>query len=346
MSAFYAMVKKELRSVTREKTIAIALVIQLFIASFSSVILIGLLSFYDPESIGLNARANIKVGVIGNLGSALVEFLKDSNVKVETFSSSRDAEDAFKAGVIDAVTFIPEDSEGVVEMQLFLPQAETRSTMILMVLKEPLKRYENYLRERRSVRVRYSDIEGLHPTTHEFLYSFIVPILMFFPAFIAGSMVIDSVSEELENHTLETLWSAPLSLRAIFGAKIVAALVLTVVQCVLWSILLRFNHIYIQNLGLTLLLAAMVAAINAVGSALIATYFKDRERAQFMYSLFILMAVGMGYSLDSSPLILMTRLATGDYHTGIVDVAVYVPLLLVLLATFSYTAKRLVVMKS
>ena len=346
MSAFYAMVKKELRSVTREKTIVIALVIQLLIASFSSVILVGLLSFYDPESIGLNASANIKVGVIGNVGSRLVGFLKNCNIKVKALSSPLAAEDEFKAGEIDAVIFIPEDNGDVVEMQLFLPSAETRSTVILMMLREPLKRYENYLRERQGINIRYSDIKGLHPTTHEFLYSFIVPILMFFPAFIAGSMVIDSVSEELETHTLETLWSAPLSLSAIFGAKIVAALVLTVVQCALWSLLLRFNHIYIRNLGLVLLLAAVVAAINAVGSAFIAMYFKDRERAQFMYSLFIMIEAGIGYFWDSSPLILMTRLATDDYYTGIADVAMYAPLLLAFLTTFSLTAKRLIAVKS
>ena len=346
MSAFYAMVKKELRSVTKEKTIMIAIVIQLFIASFSSVILIGLLSFYDPDSIGLYARANIKVGVLGNAGSPLVRFLQDRRVKVMPFSSPSDAENAFKAGAIDAVIFVPEDSRGVVDMKLFLPKSESRSTMILMILKEPMKKYENYLREKLGVRVRYSDIKGTHPTTYEFLYAIIIPTLMFFPAFVTGSMVIDSISEESENHTLETLWSAPLSLNLILGAKIAAALVLAVVQCALWPVLLRFNGIAVQNLGLVLLLATVVAAINAVGAAFIATYFKDRERSQFMYSLFILMAASTSYFLDASPITLMTRLATGDYYTGILDVATYAILLLALLATFFYTAKKLIAMKS
>jgi ABC-type Na+ efflux pump permease subunit len=324
----------------------IAVIIQLFIASFSSVILVGLMSFYDPESIGVNARISTRVGVIGDAGSPLVGFLKDRNIRVRTFPSPLDAENAFKAGAIDAVMFIPEDSGGVVEMKLFLPESESLSTMILMILKEPLKRYENYLREKCGVHIRYADIKGLPPTTYEFRYSFIIPILMFFPAFVAGSMVIDSISEELENRTLETLWAAPVSLNLIFGAKIAAALFLAVVQCVLWSMLLRFNRIYIQNLGLVLLLAAVVAAIIAVGSALISTYFKDRERSQFMYSLLISFSAGLSYFIDFSPVTLMTRLATGDYYTGIVDVAIYLIPLLALLATLSLVAKKLIAVKS
>jgi ABC-2 type transport system permease protein len=350
MNAFAAIIKKELKLVAKEKTIMIAIGIQLFIASFSSAILIGMLSFYDPDSIGLNARVSINVGIIGDANDPLIGFLRGRNARVTVFSSSENAEVAFQAGAIDAIVFIPEaireDHGGVVDMKLFLPESETRSTLILMILKEPMKQYENYLRKRQGVHVRYTDIEGLPSTTYEFRYSVIIPILMFFPAFVAGSMVVDSISEELENHTLDTLWSAPLSLNVIFGAKVVAALVLAVVQCALWSMLLRFNRIAIQNLGLVLLLAAVLAAIIAVGAAFVAVYFRDRERSQFVYSLFTLLSVGMGYFFDASPITVMTRLAAGGYHAGLADVAIYGVLLLVLLAAFFSTAKKLIAVPS
>jgi len=346
MSAFYAIVKKELRSVSRDKTIMIAIVIQLFIASFSSVILVGLLSFYDPESIALNAGISTRVGVIGDAGSPLVRFLRERRLNVTTFPSPLDAENAFRAGAIDAVVFIPADSGGVVDMQLFLPKSESLSTMILMILKEPMKRYENYLREKNGVQVRYSDIEGMPPATYEFRYSFIIPILMFFPAFVAGSMVIDSISEEFENRTLETLRAAPVSLNLIFGAKIAAALLLAAAQCILWAMLLRFNNIRIQNQGLVVLLAAVIAAIIAVGSALISTYFKDRERSQFVYSLFVSTSGGLSYFFDLSPVALMTRYATGDYYAGMADMAIYFVLVLALLAVLPPAAKKLVTVKS
>ena len=355
MNALVAIIKKELKSVTKEKTIMIAVGIQLFLASFSSAILIGMLSFYDPDSIGLNARISIRAGIIGDINSSLLGFLSDQNVRVTALSSPEEAERAFRAGAVDTIIFIPETgpensapvvTAPVIDIKLFLPESETQSTLILMILKEPMKQYENYLRERQGVHVRYTDIEGLPSTTYEFRYSVIIPILMLFPAFVAGSMVVDSISEELENHTLDTLWSAPLSLNVIFGAKIVAALVLAVVQCALWTLLLRFNGTVIHNLGLVLLLAALLAAVIAVGSAFVSVYFKDRERSQFVYSLFTLLSAGLGYFFDASPITLMTRLAAGDYYTGIADVAMYGVLLLALLAAFFSLAERLIAVPS
>jgi ABC-2 type transport system permease protein len=51
MSPFLAVVKKELSSVLRDRTIIISILIQLFIASFSSALLLGMLSLYDADTI-------------------------------------------------------------------------------------------------------------------------------------------------------------------------------------------------------------------------------------------------------------------------------------------------------
>lgn len=350
MHGFFAILKRELRAVVKERTIMIAITIQLFIASFSSALLIGLMSFYDPEAIGLSDRIRIRMGVIGSADSPMIQFLEQRNVTVSTFSAPEDADAAFRAGQIDAAVFVPEaqseEDRSVVDMKLFLPTSETHSTVILMVLREPLKRYENYLREKNGVHINYTDIGGTSATAYEFRYAVIIPLLMFFPAFVAGSMVVDSISEELANRTLDTLWSAPLSLNTILEAKIAAALILGTIQCVLWSALLRFNGIAMQNVGLVLVLAAVTAAIITVGSAFIAVYFKDRERSQFVYSLFILLSAGISYFLDISPITVVTRLSTGDYYTGAADVVVYAVLLLVMLAAFLSTAKKLIAVPS
>jgi len=43
--------KRELQVLGREKTIVLALVIQLFVASFSGFLVVGLVSLYDPGSV-------------------------------------------------------------------------------------------------------------------------------------------------------------------------------------------------------------------------------------------------------------------------------------------------------
>jgi ABC-type Na+ efflux pump permease subunit len=250
MSIFWAMVKRELKSITKEKTIVLAIIIQLFIASFSSIIAIGLMSFLDPSSIGQNTQIAVRVGIVGDTKSPLAGFLRDKNLPVTTFADVTRAEQAFHSGQVDTVIFIPKSNTGIVNMKLILPDLDSKATVLLMVLKEPLKKYENYLREMNGVQVKYHNLDGKSPGTYEFLYSLIVPMLMLFPALLAGSIVIDTIAEEIENKTLDTLRATPISLNGILVAKIFAAIITVIVQGIMWAMLLRLNNLYIQNLGL------------------------------------------------------------------------------------------------
>ncbi len=341
MKAFWAIVRKELRSVSREKTIIIAISIQLVIASLSSVVLIGLLSFYDPEAISANIRGSVRVGVLGEVDNRLLNILRERRIRTTFFQDTAAAERTFQAGNLDALLYVPVDTGGVVDMKLVLPRAETRASVILIMLQESLKRYENVLRAERGLELRYTDVTGSPSTTYEFLYTVIVPVLMFFPAFVAGSMTVDSISEELENNTLDTLRSAPVSVSAIFSAKITAALILAVIQCCAWLVLLRFNQIAVQNVLAVLALALLVAALNSIGSALIATAMHDRERSQFVYSIAIVGFVGATSLLGVSPVNLLMRLATGA-GGGWLEIAGYTLGVALIAIVFGRSTRRLV----
>jgi ABC-2 type transport system permease protein len=312
MSTFFAMVRRELKSVKKEKTIMIAILIQLFIASFSSVIAVGLMSLYDPDTIGQNTQITVRAGIVGD------------------------------SGQIDTIIFAPRNNTDVVNMKLILPDLDSKATVILMVLKEPLKRYENYLREVNGVHVIYNDIQGRPPRTYEFIYSLIIPMLMLFPALLAGSLVIDTVSEETENKTLDTLRSTPVSLNEVFAAKISAAIIMVLIQCIMWAMLLRLNNLPIQNLGLILLLCIVIGAFISIVAAIISLYFKDRERSQFVYSIALIVTAGLSCFLHPSPFSLMARLATGDCYIGMYDIMLYVMPLIVLGAIFPMASRKLV----
>lgn len=320
MTVFLALVKRELRAVIRERTILIAIVIQLFIASFSSALLIGLLSLYDPDSMGIYARVNIGVGFVGAANSPLIGLMRERDLRVQEFADFAQAQAAFQRNTVDTIIVAPAPTDGIVQLQLFLPRVEVRSSLILTILQEPFKRYENVLRAQSGVVVRYTDLRGLPSTSFEYIYSVILPMLMFFPAFVAGSMVVDSMSEEIEHNTLDTLLSAPVSLNAVVGAKISASVFIAFLQCVAWLTLLRLNRIAVENIPLVLVLAVLVAGIITTVSAFIAVMFKNREQGQFIYSLFILLGASASYLLDASPLKTLTRLAIGDYFTGAYNV--------------------------
>lgn len=342
MDSFLVLIKRELRSVRKEKTILFAMLIQFCIAMFSSVMLVGMMSFYDPTTIGENSPVNITVGAVGNNASPVTYFVeKKKNLSVVSYDNIESAEQAFKSGKIDAIMSIPEREGGIVDMDLFLPQSDTESTVILMALNEPLKEAESYLREHNGIDMNYTDIEGKSHTSYEFLYSIIIPLLMFFPALIAGSIVIDTVSEELEHKTLDTLWAAPVSINHIFSSKIFAAIITAIIQCILWIVLLRVNAFNVENLVNVLALSIIVASIISFGAALIGLHFKDRERAQFVYSIALLLTVGLSYLLDPSPFNLMTRMATGSNHVGASEVTFYLIPLAAIGAVFFLTSKKL-----
>lgn len=342
MSGFLALLKRELRSITREKTIMFAVIVQFFIASFSSIILVGIMAFYDPSSIGDNTHVSVRAGVVGETQGPLLDYLNEGNVRLRLYPDLTDAEADFKRGRIDTILVVPENTSGVVDMKLIMPELDTKKTVVFMVLDEPLKRYENYLRESNGVALNYDSTGGKPHTTYEFLYSLIVPILMLFPALIAGSIVIDTVSEEFENKTFDTLAAAPVSLAQVIMSKMSAAVITAALQVVMWVGLLRLNGIIIENVSLVVALGVIIAAAISVVTAIMALYFKDRERTQFIYSIVLVALIGGSYFLNPSPFGLITRLAAGDPALGIYQVGWYAIPLVAAGLLFLKVSRRLV----
>ncbi len=345
MNAFIAILKKELRSVAEERTIMIAVAIQLFIASFASVLVVGLVAFYDPGSMAQNARITIRAGLVGDSDGTLASFLRQARVRVIHLGSVQGARTAVEDGLVHAAVVIPGplprgDEGAPVEGLLLLPRSESLSTVALMVLNPPLRDYENYLRQEAGIEVRYASPQGRPSTTYEFRYTVIVPLLMLFPAFVAGSMVVDSLTEEFESGAMETLRSAPVSLGTILGAKIVAGLILTVAQCSLWLLLLRLNRTRVAQPWLILLLATILATAVSVGAGAIAVALQERERSQFVYSMAIPLLTGLAYLVGLSPTTAFARLATGDARIGLASILLYgVPALALLGALLVQTER-------
>lgn len=345
---FVALVKKELRSIRREKTIMFAIFIQLFIAAFSSFLMIGVMSFYNPESIGDNDRIHVDLGIVGDFSNPIVYQVDDaSHIKVTRFDEIEQSESAFKSGRVDAVMVIPPVNPGsIIDMTLILPKSDTESMLITMALDGPLKEAENALREANGIELKYDDLEGKSHMNFEFLYSIIIPVLMFFPALIAGNITIDTISEELQNKTLDTLWAAPVPLWGIFSSKIVTAGITALLQCILWVILLELNSLSIQNIPQVLLLASLIAFCVSFGAGIVALILRDRERAQFVFSIGLVTLAGLSYLVKPSPFELMTWLASDNPFAGLDRVVSYMVPLILLAGAFFFASKRLAVSRT
>ncbi len=341
ITPFLAVVRKELVSVIRDRTIVISILIQLFIASFSSALLLGMLSLYDSDTIMRFSGSGIRVGMVGE--SPLSWFIRQRGLTVVPFATLGEAQAEFFQGGVSAIFVIPEGIKDTAGVKLYLPDNEAVSSIIRMVVQEPLKQYENTLREQNGVEVRYADLKGKPATSFEFIYSVLLPMLMLFPAFVSGSMSVDSLTEEVENNTLQTLLSAPLSLNGMISAKIASSVIIAIIQCVAWLSLLRLNGIAIENTGWILLLALIMAGITSTFAVLGAVLLKDRERSQFIYSLSLLAAAAISTLLDVSPITALSRLAIGDGYTGGWNIAIFAVFLAGMYFLLMKSSRRLAV---
>ena len=323
MIPFLAVVKRELGSVLRDRTILIAILIQLFIASFSSGLLLSMLSLYDADTILRFSASGIRIGMVDAADSPLDTYLADRGLTVIPFATLLQAKSAFYEGKISAIIDTPQNSNGITEIKLYLPDGNTRSSLIRTAVQEPLKQYENFLRSQNGVDMYYTDLQGEPSTSFEFIYSVLLPLLMFFPAFVAGSLSIDSLTEEVENNTIQTLLSAPLTVNGMVSAKILSVLILSFLQCGTWLVLLKLNGTAIQNIGWIFLLALIISGITSTSAALCAVLLKDRERSQFIYALMLLAAVAMSSLLNLSPIVTLSRLAIGDHFISAWNVALF-----------------------
>ena len=346
MRPFMAVLKKELWSVYRDRTILIAVLIQLFIASFSSGLLLGVLSLYDPDTIMQSGSVNIRIGLVGPAGNPLEAMMLESRMQVHSYATLAEAQSAYYQRQVNAVVVIPQNTGlagNTTEIKLYLPDSDAVSSVIRMVIQGPLKKYENYLRSQNGIEVHYTDLKGKPSTSFEFVYSVLLPMLMFFPAFVAGSMSVDTFTEEVENNTLQTLLSAPISINGVISAKIASAMMISTIQCVAWLVLMQLNGIAIQNVPWILLLAVIVAGLTSTAAMLTAVLLKDRERAQFIYSLMLLVATSLGTLLNISPIIVISRLGIGDYYTNGWNVAMFAVFLAALYLLLMKTSRRVIV---
>lgn len=323
MTPFWAVVKRELWTVIRDRTILISILIQFFIASFSSGLFLGVLQLYDVDTILRFSGRSIRIGVVNAGENQLSSLITKHGMTVVSFETLEEAQAGFYRSEAVAIIDSPKAADDITEIKIYLPESNTVSSIVRMVIQEPLKEYENSLRIEQGVDIRYTDLQGEPSISFEFLYSVLLPLLMFFPAFVAGSLAIDALTEEFENDTMDTLLSAPLTVHGMINAKVSSVVILAVVQCSLWLTLLKLNGIDIQNTVWVFLLALIVSGITSMSAALGAVLLRDRERSQFMYALLLLTAIALSNLLNVSPITILSRLAIGDYYTSGWSVAVF-----------------------
>lgn len=303
--------KRELSGLRREKTILLALAIQLFIAAFSSFLVVGLVSLYDPGSVEGYA---VDVAITGDSADDLLAVASEQDGLDPTrYASPQAAYASFQSGRSDAVLVANRRPSGRIDVRATVPEGNVRTTLVVVQLREALEAYERAERER-SADLLETPILELPPEQrsnpyYDFTYTVLVPLLLFLPVFISGSITVDSITEELDRGTLELLRVAPVSFTQILEGKLAAAALLAPAQALLWLVLLSVNGTPIANVpALVALVVAFSLLLTAVGVA-VSLLAPDRRVAQPVYSVCALVLVGGPATLSHGPVNTAARLA-------------------------------------
>ena len=317
--------KKDLSALSQEKTIILAILLQLFVAMFSSFLLVGLTSLYDPSSIGGYTGIEYRVGYAGE-DSPLRELL-DSRDDIRVYGMDlSSAIAALKERQIAAVVYVPPSApEGPdpVTITLYTVRNDIQAAIINVKLKEAFILFEEELREQRSSRLgeipaglRFPEDEGRVPSFYEFVYSLLLPLLLFMPAVVSAALIIDLITEEYENRTYETLLSAPVTMVEVVAGKILACFVLVPLQAGAWIILLAANGIPVAGLPLVMAYVLVSSLVLILLAALTGLYYRERTAAQVIFSLVIVVLMLVILAIPGNPLNRVAVLASGSGSSG------------------------------
>jgi len=331
--------RRDLASLSREKTIVLALAIQLFVAAFSSFLVVGLAAFYDPGTVQGNP---VEAAVTGDAADELLAVAADQpGLRARSYDDPVAARAAFDDGRVDAVVRVSRRNRpdgSVIDVEATVAEG-LRTTLVVVQLREALDRLERAERTERADALESVPLELPRRVDASpyfgFIYTILLPLLLFLPVFLAGSTAVDVVTEEIEQGTLDLLRVTPTSLVAIVDGKATGMAVLAPLQGLLWLVLLSANGIAIANVAaLVTLVTAMALAVVAIGVAL-GLAIAERRRAQLSYSLGLLIVFGAAALLPEHPATTVALLAIDSPTvTTWVSLAGY-PVAAVLLATLA-----------
>jgi ABC-type Na+ efflux pump permease subunit len=308
--------RRDVASLSREKTIVLALLIQLFVAAFSSFLVVGLTSLYDPGSV---SAGEIVVGVSGDHADALVEAARDQEgIRAVDYESNQQARADYADGQVHAA-LLTTDSEGRITVEVLAPEENIRTTVIVTEVRDLLEAVERDERIARADNFERSTVPAPVEVDASpyfgFTYTVLVPLLLFLPPFISGSIAVDAFTEELERGTLELLRVAPVTLVDIVDGKAMGMVAIAPIQAALWIALLGVNGIRVANPVPLLVLVTAFATVVVVLGLLLGLLAGRRRQAQLLYSVVVLLVFGTLVFLPEHPATTVAKLAVDSPTT-------------------------------
>jgi ABC-type Na+ efflux pump permease subunit len=307
-----AVAGKDLRDILRERSILASLVVQLFVAGFSTFLSVGLTGLYDPGSVQAFPRA--EVGYAGP-GGFDVYLDRAPNLAVTAVDAQTGLQ-AFHQGRLAVVVeeSMPDGPNSTRTVTLLMAQGTLQTTLLLTQVKGLLQDYEHDLRSDRQGRLgqevlRVDAPVGGRSASYGFVYGTLLPLLVLTPVFLSGAIAGDAFTQEVQTRTLLLLRASPLSTTATLVGKLLVPVLLAPLQVLLWVGLLALNGIAVHQLWAVALLALVLALLLASLGIALASWVRKEGQVQAAYALVVLLLAVASLLLPHDVLNLVALLA-------------------------------------
>lgn len=309
------MAGKDLRDVLRERSILASLVVQLFVAGFSTFLSVGLSGLYDPSSIDTFPQADVGYAGPGGFDHYL-QGAGASNLRVTRLNATAGLA-AFQEGRLAMLVEETVADDGTRTVTLLLPEGTLQTTLLLTQVKGFLQDYEHDLRVQEQGRLGQQVLRVDAPASrgagsHGFVYGTLLPLLVLTPVFLSGAIAGDAFVQEVQTRTLLLLRSSPLSIPAVLAGKLLVPVALAPVQVALWVGLLALNGIAVHGLWAILALSTLLALLLACLGIALASWVRKEGQVQAAYALVVLLLAVASLLLPHDVLNLIALFGSGD----------------------------------
>ena len=362
-----ALARKEAQDILKNKIYLLVVFVQVFIlfGTFGLAITSSIAS--DPTLLDQSGITSaLKVGVPESIrGSELETNLLDQKLELIYYNNIDDAK-GFLGTFLVAVVYPNPDGQDVTvktdTSNVFYPVISTKinkavneyqlenkltstglnATEVQTIL-NPVNLKVVYLNEKNT-----ADLAIDSPYFVEIMYGFVVPFILLLPFFLASNIVTDSVVGERERKTFEVLLMTPISSSMVMLGKTMPILVFSIVQSIVWIVLLNLLKVPIYNPVLIIILLFFLG-LGFIGVGILLSMFVDSTKeansaitivlvfATFL--LFMPLFIKASYFapfLNYIPTILMIKMASTPYISPYI-VLFSLPTILISLTIFALT---------
>ena len=338
----YTLFRYELYTIVSNKRYMLSLALQLLVLFailpvFSTFLSTGGISIFTPA-----LEEFIPLGVVdGSRNSQGLWDALEANKKIELVMLGDDYKSALESGAVAGVLIIPSDYDEslnkVLEVELITDASNLKAGAVYDAIYPSIVEASVPLTQRRIEAFGVAVEERIKIEKHllkpaviqegdakfsSFFLTYLIPIMLFFPLFTVGSIILDSVVGDREKKTVESLLVSPIKRRDVVFSKFLSVSFFVLMQLIIWLSFFKWYGVPVKNNPLILFMILVIDSAVISSALVLAYYSRTVKEANILLMLLytgvfitLIVSLSINYfdrSLFSTPFSIVSNLVAGE----------------------------------